>query len=105
MLSLRIRLHILFLIVLCHAAISIHSLLLLFTKIQYARLAHGELETCIMTQHLIAAEVHGITALGMPAMSKAIVGLGKEAHIVMGLGEGILIGSPALRVVVSADAL
>ncbi len=39
---------------------------------------HGELETCIMTQHLIAAEVHGITALGMPAMSKAIVGVGKE---------------------------
>lgn len=58
-------------------------------------LAYRELEAGIMPQHLIAAEIHGITCLYQPAMIEAIVAFCQETHIMVHLGERLIVGSPS----------
>ena len=61
-------------------------------------LANRKLEASIMPQHLIAAEIHGITSLYLPAMIEAIVAFCQKAHIMMHLGEWFSVCTPTLLV-------
>ena len=65
---------------------------------EQSALCHGELESGVVSVHLLAAEVHRVAAAHRPVVVELVLRFDEEAKVLVRCGSRVAVWSPALLI-------